>query len=115
MKTAVITGSTRGLGYEMAKDLRRYGLNVILNGSNTERLEGAGNALKKLKGRGGEQKIELPGKTKRFYNIVAEPPDVVAHFLVKSMLANRKNNVRINRLTNVRLLSRFITAGYNTD
>ena len=262
MKTAVITGSTRGLGYEMAKDLRRYGLNVILNGSNAERLEGAVNALKKIKGRGGvagfcadvgsaeevralaahaaerfgavdiwinnagvnqpmkaiwelsddevdslieidlrgavigsriaaelmesqpqggyiynvegygsndammlgfnmygtskravthftvalakeleerhskvkagrlspgivatdfltnalggEQKIELPGKTKRFYNIVAEPPDVVAHFLVKSMLANRKNNVRINRLTNVRLLSRFITAGYNT-
>lgn len=34
MKTVVITGSTRGLGFEMAKRFRLSGLNVIINGVN---------------------------------------------------------------------------------
>ena len=59
---------------------------------------------------GAEQKIDLPDKTKRFYNIVAETPDVVADFFVKKMLMNPKNNVHINRLTSGRLLAHFLTA-----
>ena len=59
---------------------------------------------------GAGQKIDLPDKTKRFYNIVAEKPDVVAQFLVKKMLMDPKNNVHINRLTAGRLLAHFVTA-----
>jgi len=59
------------------------------------------------------QKIELPEKTKRFYNIVAETPDIVARFFVEKMLANQKNNVHICRLTNGRLLSHFVTAMFS--
>ena len=258
MKTAVITGSSRGLGFEMAKEFRRYGWNVMLNSMNAERLEAAVKALedikgdgsvagfradvtstedlhaladlakekfgtvdiwinnagvnqqmkavweltekeidtilnidlrsavmgskiavqlmesqplggyiynlegygsndammlglnmygtskravthftvalaKELEGRGSKvragrlspgimvtdfltnasgtgQKIELSEKTKRFYNIVAEKPDIVAQFLVKKMLMDPKNNVHINRLTAGRLLAHFVTA-----
>ena len=39
MKTVVITGSTRGLGFEMAKLFRESGLNVVINGVNPVRLE----------------------------------------------------------------------------
>ena len=59
---------------------------------------------------GAGKKIDLPDKTKRFYNIVAETPDVVAQFFVKKMLMNPKNNVHINRLTTGRLLAHFVTA-----
>lgn len=261
MKTAVITGSSRGLGFEMAKEFRRYGWNVMLNSMNAERLEAAVKALEDIKGDGSVagfradvtstedlhaladlakekfgtvdiwinnagvnqqmkavweltekeidtilnidlrgavmgskiavqlmesqplggyiynlegygsndammlglnmygtskravthftvalakeleergskvragrlspgimvtdfltnasgtgQKIELSEKTKRFYNIVAETPDIVAHFFVKRMLENQKNNVHINRLTNRRLLSHFVTAVFS--
>ena len=41
MKTVVITGSTRGLGFEMAKLFRQNNWNVVLNGVNAERLEKA--------------------------------------------------------------------------
>ena len=52
MKTAVITGSSRGLGFEMAKEFRRYGWNVMLNSMNAERLEAAVKALEDIKGGG---------------------------------------------------------------
>ena len=41
MKTAVITGSTRGLGFEMAKLFRQNGWNLVINGVNPQRLEKA--------------------------------------------------------------------------
>ena len=34
MKTVVITGSTRGLGFEMAKLFRKEGWNLVINGVN---------------------------------------------------------------------------------
>ncbi len=259
MKTAVITGSTRGLGYEMAKCFRRYGWNVLINGSDEKRLAAAVKALKSIKGKGsvaglrasvvspaelsalavyakkqfgrvdiwinnagvnqpmdalwelsdedinslldidlrgtvfgsriavrlmekqpgggfvyniegfgsddtmipglnmygtckravthftvalakeleerhsrvragrlapgimatdfltnalgGQKKIDLPEKTKKVYNILADRPDAVAVFLVKRMLANKKNNVRINWLTGRKAAFRFMTAG----
>ncbi|MBQ9382797.1 MAG: SDR family oxidoreductase [Ruminiclostridium sp.] len=259
MKTAVITGSTRGLGFEMAKSFRRYGWNVVLNGTNEQRLEAAKAELGKTEGTGeidgfrasvtspdellsladrakerfgavdiwinnaginqpmkaiweltcdeinslidvdlrgavigsgiavrlmqgqpgggfiyntegygsndammlgfnmygtskravthftvalakeleerqpavkagrlspgvvitdflthaldGEQKIILPEKTQRFYNIMADYPDEVAGFLVKSMIGNRKNNAHIQWLTFPKIAARFITSG----
>ena len=32
MKTIVITGSTRGLGFELSKCFRNKGWNIVLNG-----------------------------------------------------------------------------------
>ena len=52
MKTVVITGSTRGLGFEMAKLFRQSGLNVVINGVNPARLEASLTALRELPGSG---------------------------------------------------------------
>ena len=52
MKTAVITGSGRGLGYEMAKVFRKNGLSVVLNDINEERVKAAAEALEKEPGSG---------------------------------------------------------------
>lgn len=48
MKTVVITGSSRGLGFEMAKVFRKNGYNVVLNGVNPQRLENAGKELEEF-------------------------------------------------------------------
>lgn len=52
MKTVVITGSTRGLGFEMAKQFRSRGYNVVLCGTRKETVEEALVALSKLPGEG---------------------------------------------------------------
>ena len=52
MKTAVITGSTRGLGFEMAKCFRLAGWNVVMNGVDRQRLEHAVKTLQSLPGEG---------------------------------------------------------------
>ena len=52
MKTAIITGSARGLGFEMSKNFRRNGFNVVLSDFNVENLEKAVVALKELPGEG---------------------------------------------------------------
>ena len=52
MKTVVITGSTRGLGFEMAKVFVRNGWNVVINGVNEDRLNTAVEALKSMRGEG---------------------------------------------------------------
>ncbi|WP_026659248.1 SDR family NAD(P)-dependent oxidoreductase [Butyrivibrio sp. AC2005] len=52
MKTVVITGSTRGLGYEMATAFLRNDWNVVINGVNENRLNHAVESLKKIKGKG---------------------------------------------------------------
>ncbi len=41
MSTAVITGSTRGLGFEMARLFHREGWDLVLNGVNPDRLQKA--------------------------------------------------------------------------
>jgi len=46
-KTALITGSTQGLGYVMARGLGFAGAKIILNGRNEEKLEKVVNQLKK--------------------------------------------------------------------
>ena len=52
MKTAVITGSTRGLGFELAKLFRQNNLNVVINGVNPARLASALGSLRALPGAG---------------------------------------------------------------
>ena len=52
MKTVVITGSSRGLGWEMAQRFRKEGFNVVLNGVNNDRLEEAKQALEDIPGEG---------------------------------------------------------------
>lgn len=48
MKTVVITGSARGLGFEMAKVFRENNYNVVLSDLNEEKLNLALEALKKI-------------------------------------------------------------------
>ena len=48
MKTVVITGSARGLGFEMAKVFRKNNLNVVLSDLNEEKLRLAKNELEKI-------------------------------------------------------------------
>ena len=52
MKTVVITGSSRGLGWELAQRFRKSGLNVVLNGVSRNRLENAKQALEAIPGVG---------------------------------------------------------------
>ena len=47
MKTVVITGSARGLGYNMARFFREYNYNVVLSDLNEEKLKIAKEELKK--------------------------------------------------------------------
>ena len=62
---------------------------------------------------GNGEKIDLPEKTKKVYNILGDYPSVVAEFLVTEMIKNTKNNVKINWLTNGKAAWRFMTAGFN--
>ena len=64
-----------------------------------------------VKALGGKQDIDLPEKTKKFYNTVGDYPDVVAAYLVKEMLSNTKNNAHIEWLTGSKVAWRFMTAG----
>ena len=52
MKTIVITGSTRGLGFELAKCFRRQGFNIVINGVNEKRLENSLAELRAIKSDG---------------------------------------------------------------
>lgn len=62
---------------------------------------------------GDKEKITLSEKTKKVYNILGDYPDVVAEFLVESMLKNTKNNAKIEWLTTRKAAWRFMTAGFN--
>ena len=52
MKTVVITGSARGLGFEMAKLFRKANLNVVIGDLKEENLRIAKEELDKLEGTG---------------------------------------------------------------
>lgn len=62
---------------------------------------------------GDKEKIDLPEKTKKVYNILGDYPDVVADFLVTEVLKNTKNNAHIQWLTSGKAAWRFLTAGFN--
>ena len=52
MKTVVITGSARGLGYNMARFFREYNYNVVISDLNEEKLVTAKESLEKYIGEG---------------------------------------------------------------
>ena len=52
MKTVVITGSARGLGFELAKNFRKNGFNVVLSDINEENLNKAVETLSTSAGNG---------------------------------------------------------------
>lgn len=60
-----------------------------------------------------KEEIQLSEKTKKVYNVLGDYPDVVANFLVKGMLENTKNNVKINWLPNRKAAWRFMTSGFH--
>lgn len=62
---------------------------------------------------GNKEKINLPEKTKKVYNILGDYPDIVANFLVNKMITNTKNNVKIDWLPNWKAFIRFATSGFN--
>ncbi|MBR5372440.1 MAG: SDR family oxidoreductase [Oscillospiraceae bacterium] len=62
---------------------------------------------------GGEQRIELPEKTKKVYNILGDRPETVAEFLVEKMISNTANNAHINWLTGKKAAWRFMTAAFS--
>lgn len=61
----------------------------------------------------GDKKIELSDKTKKVYNILGDPPEVVSRFLVNKMINNTKNNVKFNWLTNIKAFMKFLTYPFN--
>ena len=52
MKTLVITGSARGLGFEMAKVFRKNNFNVVISDLNEEKLKKAKEELEKIESDG---------------------------------------------------------------
>ena len=48
MKTVVITGSARGLGFEMAKVFRTNNLNVVISDLNEDKLKAAKESLEQI-------------------------------------------------------------------
>ena len=62
---------------------------------------------------GNKEKIELPEKSKKVYNILGDYPDVVSKFLVNGMINNNKNNAKIEWLTNTKAAWRFMTSCFN--
>ena len=64
---------------------------------------------------GGQGSIDLPSKTKKFYNIMGDYPDVVAEFLVRKMLVNTKNDAHIEWLTGGKIFMRFLTAPFKKE
>ncbi len=52
MKTVVITGSARGLGFSMAKCFRKHNFNVVISDINKKNLEKAKEELETVKGKG---------------------------------------------------------------
>ena len=58
------------------------------------------------------EKIELPEKTKKVYNILGDYPETIANFIVPRVIKNKKNNAKIVWLTNRKAFGRFLTAGF---
>lgn len=61
---------------------------------------------------GDGEKIELPEKTKKVYNILGDYPETIANFIVPRVIKNKKNNAKIVWLTNRKAFGRFLTAGF---
>ena len=62
-----------------------------------------------------DKKMNLSEKNKRIYNILGDYPDVVAKYLVNRMVDNTSNNVRINWLTNRKVIWKFMTYKFRKE
>lgn len=78
MKTVIITGSSRGLGYEMAKVFCTNDWNVVINGVNEDRLKAAKESLEALSGKG--EILEVPGNIARSEDILRLMDSAVKRF-----------------------------------
>ncbi len=128
MKTVVITGSARGLGYAMAENFRKANCNLVLSDLKNENLQEAKEKLEKIDSEGKiltaicnvskyDEIENLMKETlnafERVYNILGDRPETVAEFFVDNILKNKKNGIKINWLTNRKAFYRFLTAGFN--
>ena len=57
-----------------------------------------------------DKKIELSNKNKKVYNILGDYPDVVAKYMVRKMVSNTNNGVRISWLTKRKATWRFMSS-----
>lgn len=57
--------------------------------------------------------IESEKSFQKIFNILADRPETVANFFIPKMLANTKNNIRIEWLTNVKAMTRFMAAPFS--
>ena len=55
-----------------------------------------------------DKKMELSDKNKKVYNILGDYPDPVAKYLVRRMISNTNNGVRIKWLTTRKVLFKFM-------
>lgn len=62
---------------------------------------------------GDGEKIKLPEKTKKVYNILGDYPETIATFMVDKIINNQKNNVKFTWLTSARASWRFMTSPFN--
>ena len=62
-----------------------------------------------------DKKMNLSEKNKRIYNILGDYPDVVAKYLVNRMIDNTSNDVRINWLTNRKVIWKFIAYNFKKN
>src|ERR1700761_5647679 len=76
-KKALVTGSTAGIGYAIAKQLAKENAQVFINGRTTERVQ---EAIKKLKTETGNQNIEGFAvdfsDSKQIDNLIKQLPDI---------------------------------------
>lgn len=101
----------RGVTYftmALAKEIERMNVNVMVG-----RLSPGIMITDFLVNSFRNNKMELSEKNKKVYNILGDYPDVVAEYLVKRMVDNTNNNVKINWLSNGKAAIRFMTAGFN--
>lgn len=105
MKTVVITGSARGLGYAMAENFRKANCNLVLSDLKNENLQEAKEKLEKIDSEGKiltaicnvskyDEIENLMKETlnafERVYNILGDRPETVAEFFVDNILKNKK-------------------------
>ena len=62
---------------------------------------------------GDGEKINLPEKTKKVYNILGDYPETIANYIVPRVIKNKKNNAKIVWLTSRKAFFRFLTAGFS--
>ena len=61
---------------------------------------------------GDGEKIELPDKTKKIYNILGDYPETIAKYMVEKIINNTQNNAKFVWLSNTRAFMKFLTYSF---